>query len=634
MQHRESLNEAQKQAVVYTDGPLRIIAGAGAGKTRTLTHRIFHLVDQGVPAEQILAITFTNKAAAEMQERVEALLKDSRDTQSPFVSTFHALGVFLLRQFGERVDVPTHFTILDRKQSIRAVKRATESAQLDPKQWKPKKTQSVISRKKGEGISVEAFNPSDHYSQTVRKIWQAYETILTEEKSLDFDDLLLRPMQLLSRHEDIRKRCQERWHFVHVDEYQDTNRVQYQIAKHIAAPQNNLCVVGDSDQTIYTWRGATIQNILNFEQDYPEAETVRLERNYRSTKTILEAAHEIISQNSLRNEKKLFTDNQEGDPIELFVGYTEADEAGRVVKRVKSLIRSGVDPEEIAVLYRTNFQSRALEDAFLTQNLPYHLVGTRFFDRKEVRYALSYIRLALNQDSVSDLRRIINTPRRGIGKKTLERILTGRKDEISARRKERIDAFWNIISQIEAATKTKNPSEVVKITLEQSGLLTTLKEDGGEEAKERIANLKELVSLATRYDSTEEGIQKFIENAALMSDQDSLRSGNSGVRLMTIHAAKGLEFEYVFITGLEQGLFPQDKEGATAEEKEEERRLMYVALTRAKERAFLSYAETRRIYGSKTVNLPSEFLDDIPDSLLEHDRDLSSTEDTIELLDI
>jgi len=624
MNHLEALNERQKEAVTTTEGPLLILAGAGAGKTKTITHRILHLITQGVAPHSILAITFTNKAAKEMRERVERLLEYRRMDEMPFVSTFHSLGVHIIKENARLLDLPRHFSIFDRSDSKRAVKDALTEAGIDSKQFDPGKILSVISREKGNAQTAESYGAkagNQYFPRIVADVWQRYENILKKEKALDFDDLLLKTVMLLRKHSDILERYQDIWKYVHIDEYQDTNKVQYSIAKMLAKKHKNICVVGDIDQMIYSWRGADIQNILNFEEDYPEAKVVLLEENYRSTQTILTAANRVIEKNKMRREKKLFTKNGEGERIGVFGGFDEADEADFIAEKVKALRQQGVSLKEIAVLYRANFQSRVLEEAFLTHNLPYQVLGTRFFERKEIKDILSYLKAALNPESQADIKRAIGVPARGIGKVTLLKILAGQKDTLPTATKKKVDEFYITLNAISEKAKISKPSETIKYIFKITGIEELLRKAGTDEDLERLENIKELVTLATKYDGLgpEEGIENLISDAALATDQDSLIKNQDAVKLMTVHAAKGLEFDYVFITGLEENLFPHRKPDTSEEriDTEEERRLFYVALTRARKKLFLSYAGMRTIFGSKQVNIPSEFMIEMDDDLIQ-----------------
>ncbi|OHA19034.1 MAG: hypothetical protein A3C08_03575 [Candidatus Taylorbacteria bacterium RIFCSPHIGHO2_02_FULL_47_18] len=623
MSYLDELNPRQREAVEHRDGPLLIIAGAGAGKTRVIAHRILHLIKTGVEPSSILAITFTNKAAQEMRNRVSNLLSDV--TELPFISTFHSLGVRILRDNATRAGLSPRFTIFDRGDSIRAIKQATKIAGFDPKNFEPPKILGAISRQKGEGVTADEFaeRASDFFPRVVSRVWDAYEKILTEEKALDFDDLLLKTALLLKKETGVREAYQTQWKYLHIDEYQDTNRVQYDIARLLAEAHRNIAVVGDVDQNIYQWRGASMKNIMGFEKDWPNAKVVTLQENYRSTQTILDAANRVIEKNKHRREKTLFTKNSGGEKIDLFAGFDEAHEAQFVAEKSRELIAGGAEPKEIAVLFRANFQSRALEEAFMGADIPYQVIGVRFFERKEVKDIISYVRAALSESDTADFARIINVPTRGIGKVTLLKILAKQESGITLGTRTKIAAFRALLARIKKKLETEPLSIALKFVLTESGLEKALKDGDGED-EERLLNIRELISFSTRYNGIErrEALEQFLADAALQSDQDELKEEKNAVRLMTVHAAKGLEFDTVFITGLEDGLFPHARlyaDKITEEESEEERRLFYVALTRARKKLFLSYAGARSVFGSRQVNLPSEFIFDIPENLLEAD---------------
>ncbi|MDR3570711.1 MAG: UvrD-helicase domain-containing protein [Candidatus Pacebacteria bacterium] len=616
MKYLDGLNERQKEAASSIDGPLLIVAGAGAGKTKTITHRIAHLIDVGVPAHAIVAVTFTNKAAGEMRERVRSLVPPGRGV--PLVTTFHSLGVRLLREFHEAARLPRSFTIWDRDDSMRALKRIVESVNSD---LPPRSALSVISRQKGDGVSLKEYaaSASDYRAQQVARIWEKYDAELKEEGALDFDDLLLKTLELLRTSPEVRTLLQNRWQYITIDEYQDTNKSQYEIARILAGEKRNICVVGDIDQNIYSWRGAQIDHLLDFEKNFPGTKVVLLEQNYRSTRTILAAANSIIQKNRRRVPKNLFTDNPVGEAIQTFGARNDIEEAWFVADRTAQMIEQGVPPKEIAVLYRENFQSRALEEAMLAAGIPYRVLGTRFFDRKEVKDVLSYLRAAMNPKSKVDMGRIVAVPSRGIGKVTLEKILEGKDNELSGAAKSKVLSFRTSLTKIKHAIENLPCSEAVAYAAEESGIDAMLKNQG-DEGKERLDNVRELVNFATRYDDFPpfEGIERLLEEAALQSDQDQLAHDvRNSVALMTVHASKGLEFNTVFITGLEQGLFPSEREGGGERDPEEERRLFYVAITRAKSRVFLCYARERLRWGSREYTLPSEFLSEIDDRLLQ-----------------
>ncbi len=619
----EGLNSKQKEAVLHTKGPLLVLAGAGSGKTRVITHRIVHIIHQGVAPHNILAVTFTNKAAKEMRERVELLVKKYPLSERaiydslPVVTTFHALGVRILREFHEYLGLPRHFTIYDRSDSVRVVKAAVERGGYNPKEFEPKKILGKISRAKGDALSIADYklSASTFPDQVAATVWEHYEDILKSEHALDFDDLLIKTLNLIKNNPVVSEALQTRYKYIHVDEYQDTNAVQFSIAKLLSGNNQNICVVGDIDQNIYSWRGADIKNVLQFEREFPGAYTILLEENYRSTKTIIAASNEIIEKNKNRVAKEVFTSNEEGEKITLYAAMTGQDEAEYVALTAKSLIEAGHNPTDIAVLYRTNFQSRALEEAFLNYQVEYQLLGTKFYERKEVKDVLSYLRLALNPGSNADLARVINEPARGIGKVTMLKVIEGKRSELKGATLEKVERFDQIMMDIADEARTKPLSETLKFIIKRTGIETELKKNGTEDDLSRLENLGELVTLGRRYDelSPEAAVEALIETAALQSDQDELKDKEEldAVRLMTIHAAKGLEFPYVFITGLEEGLFPHERLDDTGIDHEEERRLFYVALTRAAKKLFLTYAHIRTIYGSQRINIPSSFLNDI-----------------------
>ena len=625
-----TLNNEQQRAIETINGPVLIIAGAGSGKTRVITHRIQNLIRKGVAPHAILAITFTNKAAKEMRERVHALLAEDATlnrpvsmNDRPFVSTFHALGVHIIRENAALLGLTRHFTIYDRSDSRRAIKDAMEKCSVDPKQFEPGTVLNLISRAKGDGKTFLEYKDfaKGYTEEIVAQVWEKYDAILAKEKSLDFDDLLLKAARLLAENKTVRAHYHNVWKYVHIDEYQDTNRVQYQIAKYLIGEEQNICVVGDADQNIYSWRGATIENILNFEKDYPQTTVITLEKNYRSTKTILAAANNVIELNTLRKKKTLYTDNDKGDKITMIASYTELDEARSIADTARDIMEKGTSARQIAVLYRANFQSRAIEEAFIKKNIPYQLVGVRFFERKEIKDILSYIRAALNPESTTDLARIINVPVRGIGKVTVAKIVAGQESTLPNATREKVAQFRRILSDIHAELISKKPSESVRFVIQETGIEKLLR-NGDAEDEERLLNIQELVSVAAQYDhlTPEEGIESLLSNAALASDQDDLQKDEDAVKLMTVHASKGLEFEYVFIAGLEQDLFPfkhMDEAEVSQAEEEEERRLFYVALTRAKKKVYLSHTIIRTVYGAQRVNNPSEFIGNIQKDLID-----------------
>lgn len=629
MQYLEGLNERQKEAVLTTEGPLLVLAGAGSGKTKTITHRIVHLIHQGVRPSAILAVTFTNKAAKEMRERAVALIKRYPPSEralleeSPVVTTFHSFGVRLIREFHEITGLRRHFTIYDRADSLKAIKAGIEAAGHNPKEFEPRRVLSIISRAKGDALSRSEFadEAGSYPDRVAATVWEHYEKTLRAESALDFDDLLLKSLNLLRSHPEVLETLLKRFRYIHIDEYQDTNKVQYELARLLAGERHNICVVGDIDQSIYSWRGADIKNVLQFEKHFPNAKTILLEENYRSTKIIIEASNTVIAKNQNRVEKNVFTNNAEGEKITLFAAFSGSEEADYIARTASSLVEKGASPSDIAVLFRTNFQSRSLEEAFLNYDVPYQVLGVKFFERKEVKDVLSYLRLALNPGSNADLARVINSPARGIGKVTILKILEGKREELKGATLGKVEAFDQMMMDIADEARTKKLSETIKFIVARTGIEMTLKKSGTEEDLERLENLRELVSLATRYDELdpEAGVEGLLEDAALQSDQDEIKEKEEkdAVRLMTVHAAKGLEFPYVFVSGLEEGLFPHERLDDKGVDHEEERRLFYVALTRAGKKLWLTYANSRMIFGSTRVNLPSNFLSDIDAELVE-----------------
>lgn len=625
MSYLDQLNPPQKEAVLHQDGPLLVIAGAGAGKTRTITYRILHLIESGIKPENILAITFTNKAAREMRERVKKLL-DGRVKLEPMITTFHSLGVYILRHHSDRLGLSSHFSILDRDESISKIKEAMRAMSLDEKRFEPRKILNAISRQKGDNINQQKFqssNSNNPFAKVISQVWTKYEELLRANKALDFDDLLQKTVELLQKNPDVLANYQERFRHIHVDEYQDTNVIQYELTNLLAQKYQNLCVVGDMDQSIYGWRGADFTNLLHFEKDYSGAKIILLEENYRSTQTILAAANQVIEKNKQRHEKKLFTQNKAGAKIGFYTGMEEGDEARFVAQKTKELIGEGTNPNEIAILYRANFQSRVLEEACLQENVPYQVLGTRFFERKEIKDIVSFIRASLNPDDWESIKRVINLPARGIGKTTLMKLAAGQFEDLPATMKQKISQFKKILSEVSDFAIQNKPSELIKFILAKTGLEKSLKEDG-EDGQERLENIKELVNVATKYDALppEEAIEAMMTEIALATDQDELDQPKSGVKLMTVHAAKGLEFDYVFITGLEQDLFPHAGLSDEKKDGEEERRLFYVAVTRARHKLYLSYAQTRQVFGQRRINMPSEFIFDIDENLVEAESGL------------
>lgn len=627
-----TLNEHQREAVLHQDGPLLVLAGAGSGKTRVITSRIARLIAEGTNPRRILAVTFTNKAAKEMKERLSNLLDelDCAGGQLPFVGTFHALGVYILKTHGERINIPKQFSILDPEDATKIIKELIAEYQLDPDLYDHARIRNMISRFKNELTTIRDLEEKGFespYEEALARIFTGYEARLFDSHSLDFDDLLLRPVQLLSDHEDLRTFWQEYFQYIHIDEYQDTNLAQYQLSQLLAGENQNIVVVGDIDQAIYSWRGADWRNILNFERDFQNTKIIALEDNYRSTKIILEAAHHVIVNNTERKSVQLRTENPEGDRIQLHVIEDEKQEARFIADEIHRVITHGGAYSDVAILFRTNAQSRAIEEMLVRKSIPYRLVsGVRFYERKEIKDIISYIKLARNPDDHIARKRIINTPPRGIGKVLFTKYVGAQ--NYSAAEQKKIAAFEDLIARIREMIGKETLSHIFRTIIDAAGFrLHFAKAKDGEE---RLQNMEELITVAKKYEHLEkaESIDAFLEEAALMSDQDQVDESANAVHLLTAHAAKGLEFDVVIVTGMEEGLFPHSlsqEEGMV----EEERRLFYVALTRARKRVILTLTGRRTLYGEMTFNEPSRFLDEIPGHLYEE-----KTEDSqIDLID-
>lgn len=638
-----NLNGPQNQAATTLEGAVLVLAGAGSGKTATLTQRVINLIESGVNPQAILAITFTNKAAGEMRDRIRSAIESNPKItfpvheygMLPWVGTFHALGVMIIKEQHQKIGIKKHFAIYDRDDSRRAVKEAVKQCDLDPKQWDTKKVLGFISKNKGNFVSLDDFsaNGSDSfYTDHLIEIWEKYETIKKGDHALDFDDLLLETAKLLEKDTEVRALYQRRFQYVHVDEYQDTNRVQYKIVKLLVNPQTqHIFCVGDPDQLIYGWRGAELRNIMRFEKDFTDAQVVILEQNYRSTGNIIAGSNAVIAENQNRFEKNLFTESDDGDNIGLYSAYDAREESLWVSTEIKRLLNEdGVSPNDIAVLYRANFQSRGLEESCLRHDIPYQVLGTKFFDRSEVKDVLSYIKSAFNEEALIDVRRVINTPRRGIGKVSLVKILAGDEQGLPAKVKNELTNFREILKDIRECASQYPPSELVSFVITRSGLEVMYRDSGKEEDLERLANMYELGVVAEKYDMLpgDEAIEKFLEDVALMGDQDSKNDEREAVKLMTIHAAKGLEFKYVFVTGCEEDLFTpnSDMDRKMVEEKaEEERRLFYVAMTRAKEKLYLSWASMREVFGTTMVNTMVSFISNIPASIMDEEASIAQS---------
>lgn len=622
------LNPAQKEAVSTLEGPLLILAGAGSGKTKTLTHRIANLIAHGVHPSNILAVTFTNKAAKEMRERLWRLLMDddAKDTDPPrsfmpYMGTFHSIAVKILRMEADAAGLDRNFVIYDTDDQISLIKRIMKTLKLtDNKNLKPKSIQSIISGEKNQGNGPEEYAAGALYpnQQNIAKVFKKYEAEKQKAGALDFDDLLLKEMELLSTHPDIRRKWQDKFEHVLIDEYQDTNAVQYSIVKLLVNDKKNICVVGDDWQSIYSWRGADFTNILNFERDFPGAKVIKLEQNYRSTANILEASQKIIHRNKTRTDKTLFTEAGKGAPVEIESLRDETEEARYVARKILLLMRDYSDYSDFAVLYRTNAQSYTFEKVFIENHIPYKIVGgVRFYDRKEVKDVLAILKLIVNQRDKVSLERVVKNVLSGVGEVSLGKILMAIDalsepkpledpdllDVLSGAKAR--NGLMRLVNFIKKVTPDGNPGEVVKRIVEYFDF-KTLTDDGTPSSEERMGNLDVLAANAGVYDN----IDDFLADATLMSSADESSAKNS-VTLMTMHAAKGLEFPVVFMVGMEDGLFPS---GRTSEDEaglEEERRLAYVGMTRAMQQLFMTYAASRYSFGNRSYNMPSRFLTEL-----------------------
>ena len=620
----DGLNERQKEAVLALDGPLLIVAGAGSGKTKTIAHRIAYLVKKGTPPAKILAVTFTNRAAGEMRERIVKLLVKEKIQfpagEMPFVGTFHALGASILRQHGPAIGISKNFNILDEEDSRQVMRDLIREYELDPDVYPPQRICATISRLKNELVDAASFareaedNP---YQKILQQLYAAYEMRLSKSKNLDFDDLLQKTVLLFESSEVVREFYEHRWDYIHIDEYQDTNQAQYILSRMLASRHGNIVVVGDIDQAIYSWRGADWRNILQFERDWPGTRVILLEENYRSTKIILEAANAVIVNNRARKEKNLWSQKDGGELIYLKLLEDERQEALFIAEYIGALKKAGGSRRDVAVLFRTNAQSRAIEEAFLKKNIPYRLyAGVKFYERKEIKDVLAYLKLALNSDDIVSKKRILNTPPRGIGKVTQLKYLGGK--QLTADDEHKIKKFDSVMERVRDATKTKKSSEALKTIIREAGFADYFK--GNKLEEDRRENINELLSVTKKFDELPppEGIEKLLTEASLMSEttEIDLEDGDDEVALLTAHAAKGLEFKIIIIAGMEEGLFPHTL-SETAADLEEERRLFYVALTRAKEKIIITLARRRLIWGNLAFNDPSRFLGEIPEHLYE-----------------
>ena len=641
------LNPVQQKAVLETEGPLLVFAGAGSGKTRVLTYRIAYLIqEKGIPPWNIFAVTFTNKAADEMRERVERLLGGS--TRGTWISTFHSACVRILRHHIERLGFQRNFVIFDEQDQERHLKAIITGLDLDFRMFPPRTVQSTIDHLKNQGITPDQYHPSQFniFQKRVALIYEQYQEDLRRNNALDFGDLLIFVTILFSRFSEILKSYQELFRYVMVDEFQDTNLIQYRLIQQLVERHRNICVVGDDDQSIYRWRGAEVGNILNFEKDFPEAKVITLEQNYRSTQNILQTANQMVRKNRSRKEKVLWTENPGGSLLTFYVAEDEKDEARFVVQKIMEACyfssqsgaggESGKAYRDIAVFYRINAQSRAIEDELVRQRIPYTIVGgMKFYERKEIKDILAYLRLIINPSDGLSLKRIINVPSRGIGERTIEKMEVFSREKglslyegfkraaqekwFSPAVQEKIEWFLSMIEEFREEMRTLSVSQLTSALLTKTGYLPRLKEEGTEEALSKVENIDELINVMMEFEQggEEVSLETFLDKVSLVSDVDLYEDKRNRVSLMTLHCAKGLEFPVVFIVGIEEGLLPHYRRGDEMADLEEERRLCYVGITRAKEKLFLSRAERRSIFGAGRANLPSRFLDELPMDLIQ-----------------
>lgn len=621
----DNLNENQKEAVLTTEGPLLVLAGAGSGKTKVLTTRIAYLIEEkSISPYNILAITFTNKAAKEMQERIVKLIGEVGKSMQ--VSTFHSFGLRLLRENYDLLGYDRNFVIMDSDDSLTVVKKILKEMDLDPKQYNPTAIKNKISGCKNELMSPSQYEmyATTEFEKVVLKVYEKYEDKLKTNNSVDFDDLLILPIKLFKEHEEVLDKYQERFKYILIDEYQDTNEAQYVLTKLLASKYRNICVVGDENQSIYSFRGANYRNILNFEKDYKETKTIKLEQNYRSTQNILNAANQVIKNNTSRKDKNLWSDKGEGDKIVYYRSNDEKDEAHYVAHNIKKLIENGTNPDEIAILYRTNAQSRTVEEEMLKENIPYRVVGSfYFYSRKEIKDLMAYLRLIHNEKDNVSLERVINVPKRGIGLKTVSALNTladieGKSIyEVITSGKEL--EFKNVIEDLKKVAENVTLTELIDKILDRTGIRQELESEKTLEAEVRLENLEEFKSITKAFEERDGviSLEDFLLEVSLVSDREEYKDAKDKVSLMTVHSVKGLEYNYVFVVGLEEGIFPHMNSLMDNQELEEERRLAYVAITRAKEKLYLINARRRMLYGKDQVNPPSRFIGEINKDLLE-----------------
>jgi len=630
-----TLNPQQLKAVTTLEGPVLVLAGAGSGKTRALTYRVANLMDHGVQPWRILALTFTNKAAKEMRERIEKLVGEQ--AKDAWISTFHATCARILRRDIDKLGYTRSFTIYDDDDQMSVIKDILKKQNVDEKFLPPREIKAKISDAKNKMQNAREWfekSPRDFRSQMIYDVFHEYENRLKAANALDFDDLILKTLELFADHPPVLESYREKFQYVHVDEYQDTNYAQYMLIKLFTAQSRNLCVVGDDDQSIYGWRGADIRNILDFEKDYPDAAVIKLEQNYRSTANILDAANQVIAHNVGRKEKVLWTELGEGEPIKLFNAGDEREEAAWVCDRIQQMNLNRTSVGDMAILYRTNAQSRVLEEMLMRAGIPYKVFGgLRFYDRKEVRDIIAYLRVMINPSDDVSLKRIINQPKRSIGDATIAELsrhamenemplysaLTDLPESLSSRPRKYVSDFAMLLTELIAYKDMLPLGEFVKLLIDKTGLKAQYEKDNSDENRARVENILEFLTAVTEFEQASENptLEDYLENVALVTELDQAQTRAEYVTLMTLHSAKGLEFPVVFMTGLEEGVFPSGRSLMDDNRLEEERRLCYVGITRAQKRLFISYASQRMFYNQLSHNAPSRFLNEIPKRLLD-----------------
>lgn len=625
-----NLNPEQRKAVECTEGPLLLIAGAGSGKTRVLTHRIAYILEKGLAKPwEILAITFTNKAAAEMFERVDNMVFGAKEM---WISTFHSACVKILRREANHIGFDTNFNIYDTSDQTKLIKDCLRELNIDDKKFPPKTFIGAISKAKNQLTTPVDYSPKDHFESLVQKVYKHYQNKLQSNNAMDFDDLIFETVRLFRFHPEVLEKYQQRFKYIMVDEYQDTNHSQYVLVNFLAQGHRNLCVVGDDDQSIYLFRGADVSNILDFEKDYPEAQVIKLEQNYRSTKTILSAANDVIRKNEGRKEKKLWTENIEGEKITFYQGVDQYEESDYIAGQIEKYVQQGKNYKDMAILYRTNALSRNIEEVFMRRGIPYVIYGaTEFYKRKEIKDVMAYLKIIVNPNDNLSVARVINVPKRGIGATTVDKfldyaeennlslyeVLKNHAAQTVPRSGKKVQDFVDLIEKLKGMSQYLTVTELLEELVNRSGYRTMLENENTEEARSRLENIHELQTVTQEFDNNQEGgLAEFIQEISLNTDSESVEKDGDVVKLLTLHSAKGLEFPIVFIAGMEERIFPHIRSFEEPIEMQEERRLCYVGITRAKERLYITCAQNRSLYGRTDRNAISRFLDDISPALL------------------